>query len=59
MRSLITGIIWGFAAIGVVSSFVYTYAIYTDKVDMSGHTSTVMGVSGDLKCTTSCVVKEQ
>ena len=23
------------------------------------HTSTVVGSSGDLKCTTSCVVKEQ
>ena len=59
MRSLITGIIWGFAAIGVVSSFVYVYAVYADKVDMSQHTSTVSGSSGDLKCTTSCVIKEQ
>ena len=46
MRSLITGVIWGFAAIGVVSSFVYVYAVYVDrKIDMSQHTSTVMGVS--------------
>jgi 4-hydroxybenzoate polyprenyltransferase len=60
MRSLVTGIIWGFAAIGVVSSFVYVYAVYVDrKIDMSQHTSTVSGSSGDLKCTTSCVVKEQ
>ena len=60
MRSLITGVIWGFAAIGVVSSFVYVYAVYVDRnIDMSQHTSTVMGVSGDLKCTTSCVVKEK
>lgn len=59
MRSLITGIIWGFAAIGVVSSFVYVYAVYVDrKIDMSQHTSTVSGSSGDLKCTTSCVIKE-
>jgi 4-hydroxybenzoate polyprenyltransferase len=60
MRSLVTGIIWGFAAIGVVSSFVYVYAVYVDrKIDMSQHTSTVSGSSGDLKCTTSCVIKEQ
>lgn len=58
MKSFVTGIIWGFAAIGLVSSFVYVYAVYTDKPDMSQHTSTVVGVSGDLKCTTSCVVKE-
>lgn len=60
MRSFLTGIVWGFAAIGVVSSFVYVYAVYVDrKVDMSQHTSNVVGVSGDLKCTTSCVVKEE
>jgi len=56
---LITGIIWGFAAIGVVSTFVYTYAVYVDSnLKTPQHTSTVSGSSGDLKCTTSCVVKE-
>jgi hypothetical protein len=54
-----TGIIWGFAIIGVAATLTYAYAVYNDKPDMSQHTSTVMGVSGDLKCTTSCVIKEQ
>ena len=60
MRSLLTGIVWGFSAIGVVASFVYVYAIYIDvNMKTAQHTSTVVGGSGDLKCTTSCVVKEQ
>ena len=60
MRSLLTGVIWGFSAIGIVSSFVYVYAIYVEvNMKTPQHTSTVVGSSGDLKCTTtSCVVKE-
>ena len=59
MRSLLTGIVWGFSAVGVVASFVYVYAVYIDvNMKTPQHTSTVVGVSGDLKCTTSCVVKE-
>ena len=60
MRSLLTGIVWGFSAVGVVASFVYVYAVYVDvNMKTPQHTSTVVGSSGDLKCTTSCVVKEQ
>ena len=60
MRSFLTGIMWGFSAIGVVASFVYVYAIYVDvNMKTPQHTSTVVGSSGDLKCTSSCVVKEQ
>ena len=60
MRSFLTGIMWGFSAIGVVASFVYVYAIYIDvNMKTPQHTSTVVGSSGDLKCTSSCVVKEQ
>ena len=60
MRSLFTGIVWGFSAVGVVASFVYVYAVYVDaNMKTPQHTSTVVGSSGDLKCTTSCVVKEQ
>ena len=59
MRSLLTGIVWGFSAVGVVASFVYVYAVYVDvNMKTPQHTSTVVGSSGDLKCTTSCVVKE-
>ena len=59
MRSFLTGIMWGFSAIGVVASFVYVYAIYVDvNMKTPQHTSTVVGSSGDLKCTSSCVVKE-
>ena len=59
MRSLLTGIVWGFSAVGVVASFVYVYAVYIDvNMKTPQHTSTVVGSSGDLKCTTSCVVKE-
>ena len=59
MRSFATGIVWGFAAIGVVASFVYVYAVYVDvNMKTPQHTSTVVGHSGDLKCTISCVVKE-
>ena len=58
MRSLFTGIIWGFALIGVSASITYLYAINQD-LKTPQHTSTVVGSSGDLKCTiTSCVVKE-
>ena len=60
MRSLLTGIVWGFSAVGVVASFVYVYAVYVDvNIKTPQHTSTIVGSSGDLKCTTSCVVKEQ
>ena len=61
MKSFLTGVMWGFSAIGVVASFVYVYAIYIDvNMKTPQHTSTVVGVSGDLKCSTSsCVVKEQ
>jgi len=59
MRSLLTGIVWGFSAVGVVASFVYVYAVYVDvNMKTPQHTSTVVGSSGDLKCTTSCVVRE-
>ena len=56
-----TGVMWGFSAIGVVASFVYVYAIYIDvNMKTPQHTSTVVGGSGDLKCSlSSCVVKEQ
>jgi hypothetical protein len=57
MRSFVTGIIWGFAAIGVSASITYLYAVNQD-MKTPQHTSTVSGSSGDLKCTTSCVVKE-
>jgi len=59
MKTIFTGIVWGFALIGVSSSIIYLYAIHQDmKTPL--HTSTVVGSSGDLKCTaTSCVVKEQ
>ena len=61
MKSLFTGIMWGFSAIGVVASFVYVYAIYVDvNMKTPQHTSTIGGGSGDLKCSySSCVVKEQ
>ena len=59
MRSLFTGIIWGFALIGVSASITYLYAINQD-LKTPQHTSTVVGSSGDLKCTsTTCVIKEQ
>ncbi len=60
MRSFMTGVMWGFSAIGVVASFVYVYAIYIDvNMKTPQHTSTVVGSSGDLKCSYStCVVKE-
>jgi hypothetical protein len=57
MKSLFTGIIWGFALIGVSASITYLYAVNQD-MKTPHHTSTVVGHSGDLKCTTSCVVKE-
>ena len=58
MKSLFTGIIWGFALIGVSASITYLYAVNQD-MKTPHHTSTVTGGSGDLKCTSSCVVKEQ
>ena len=59
MRSLLTGVIWGFALIGVSASITYLYAVNQD-LKTPQHTSTVVGSSGDLKCTSkSCVVKEQ
>ena len=59
MRSLFTGIVWGFALIGVAASITYLYAANQD-MKTPQHTSTVVGVSGDLKCsTTSCIVKEK
>lgn len=58
MRSLFTGIVWGFALIGVSASITYLYAANQD-MKTPHHTSTVTGGSGDLKCTTSCVIKEQ
>jgi hypothetical protein len=58
MRSLFTGIVWGFALIGVSASITYLYAVNQD-MKTPQHTSTVVGVSGDLKCSlSSCVVKE-
>jgi hypothetical protein len=57
VRSLATGIVWGFALIGVFASITYLYAANQD-MKTPHHTSTVVGHSGDLKCTTSCVVKE-
>jgi len=59
MRSLFTGIVWGFALIGVSASITYLYAVNQD-MKTPQHTSTVGGGSGDLKCSySSCVVKEQ
>lgn len=58
MRSLFTGIVWGFALIGVSASITYLYAVNQD-MKTPQHTSTVSGSSGDLVCTTSCKVKEQ
>lgn len=59
MRSLFTGIVWGFALIGVSASITYLYAINQD-LKTPQHTSTVVGSSGDLKCSpSSCVIKEQ
>ena len=59
MRSLFTGIVWGFALIGVSASITYLYAVNQD-MKTPHHTSTVTGGSGDLKCSlSSCVVKEQ
>ena len=59
MRSLFTGIVWGFALIGVSASITYLYAANQD-MKTPQHTSTVVGVSGDLKCSySSCVVEEQ
>lgn len=58
MRSLFTGIVWGFALIGVSASITYLYAVNQD-MKTPQHTSTVVGTSGDLKCSlSSCVVKE-
>ena len=61
MKSFLTGIMWGFSAIGVVASFVYVYAIYVDmNMKTPQHTSTVVGSSGDLKCSpSSCIIKEK
>lgn len=39
-----------------ISAIVF-YNVTPDRTPQ--HTSTVSGTSGDLKCTTSCVVKEQ
>jgi hypothetical protein len=59
MKSFVTGIIWGFALIGVSASITYLYASNQD-MKTPQHTSTVSGSSGDLKCSySSCVVKEQ
>jgi hypothetical protein len=57
VKSFATGIVWGFALIGVSASITYLYAANQD-MKTPQHTSTVVGHSGDLKCTTSCVVKE-
>ena len=59
MRSLFTGIVWGFALIGVSASITYLYAANQD-MKTPQHTSTVVGSSGDLKCSlSSCIVKEK
>jgi len=44
------------ALVFFVSALV-SYNLTTEKTPE--HTSTVVGSSGELKCTTSCVVKEQ
>jgi len=57
MKSLLTGIVWGFALIGVSAFITYLYAVNQD-MKTPQHTSTVVGSSGDLKCSTSsCVIK--
>ena len=59
MRSFLTGIVWGFALIGVSASITYLYAVNQD-MKTPHHTSTVVGSSGDLKCSpTSCIIKEK
>ena len=42
---------------GFVVGLAISYNLTPEKTPL--HTSTVSGSSGDLKCTTSCVVKEQ
>lgn len=40
---------------GVLIGFIVSYNLTPEKTSL--HTSTVSGSSGDLKCTTSCVIK--
>ena len=42
---------------GFVVGLLVSYNLTPEKTPH--HTSTVSGSSGDLKCTTSCVIKEQ
>jgi hypothetical protein len=42
---------------GVIVGFLISYNLTPERTQH--HTSTVSGSSGDLKCTTSCVTKEQ
>ena len=42
---------------GFVVGLLVSYNLTPEKTQH--HTSTVSGSSGDLKCTTSCVIKEQ
>ena len=43
--------------VGFIVGTLISYNITPEKTPL--HTSTVSGSSGDLKCTTSCVIKEQ
>ena len=44
-------------ALAFFISAMVSYNLTPEKTPQ--HNSTIVGVSGDLKCTTSCVVKEQ
>jgi hypothetical protein len=43
--------------LGFIVGLLISYNLTPEKTPH--HTSTVSGSSGDLKCTTSCVIKEQ
>jgi len=48
-----------YVAIPALAFFVAAMVSYNLKPEKTPeHTSTVVGSSGDLKCTTSCVIKE-
>jgi len=47
----------GFPVIGVIIGLLISYNITPEKTPH--HTSTVSGSSGELKCTTSCVIEKQ
>jgi hypothetical protein len=47
----------GLVVLGLIVGFLISYNLTPESTP--NHTSTVSGSSGDLNCTTSCVIKEK